>query len=464
MASDPDGSRMLLPFLGALPDSSAGNWVLNLMILILLTLLGAFFASAETAILSLPENKIRKMAESGHKRAGKIVRMTQKSGHFLSTLRAGLTLTGFLAAAAAAQSFCDPLIRLLNSLLPTVPMGIHTTVSLLLITLLLTLFYLVFGDMLPRKLAVQDAEKTAFSLIGALEFVAALLTPLLWVTSALTHAVVRLFGMDPNAGEQTVTEEKILMMVDAGEEKGVIEESAKDMIEGIFEFDDTFANEVMTHRTDVTALEGTATLHEAVDLALASGFSRIPVYDEDLDTILGILYAKDLLKYFGTPDDPDRTIDSIVRPALFVPEGKKCSELFAEMTENKTQIAVIVDEYGGTEGIVTMEDLVESIVGNIQDEYDNEEEEISQLSENAFTLEGTAGIDEVSELAGVEIPEGDYDTIAGFMVARLGRIPKAGEHPKLEIGNASLSVEQVEDRRISKILLVKNKEAETESR
>jgi len=464
MASDPDGSQMLLPFLETLPDVSAGNWVLNLMILILLTLLGAFFASAEIAILSLPENKIRKMSEGGHKRALKIARMTRNSGRFLATIRAGLTLTGFLAAVTAAWSFSHPLARWLNSLLPAVPMGIAQTVSLLLVTLLLTLFYLVFGDMIPRKLAVQNAEKTAFALIGALEFAELLLTPLLWVTSALTRVVVRLFGIDPNAGEQTVTEEKILMMVDAGEEKGVIEESAKDMIEGIFEFDDTFANEVMTHRTDVTALEGTATLHEAVALALASGFSRIPVYDEDLDTILGILYAKDLLKYFGTPDNPDRTIDSIVRPALFVPEGKKCSELFAEMTENKTQIAVIVDEYGGTEGIVTMEDLVESIVGNIQDEYDNEEEEISQLSENAFTLEGTADIDEVSELAGVELPEGDYDTIAGFMVSRLGRIPKAGEHPKIEIGTVSLSVEQVEDRRISKILLVKNKEAEPESR
>ncbi len=464
MAPDPDGG-FLLPLFTVTPQPApAGNWFVQILILILLIFVNAFFAASEIAIISLNDNKIKRLAEDGHKRAAKILRMTKNSSNFLATIQVGVTLAGFLTSATAAQSFSGSFADALFSLFPGVPYGVLTTVSTILITIVLAYFNLVLGELVPKKIALQKAEKLSFAVIGVLEFIAKVTRPFIKLLSASTNLIVRLFGIDPNAHEQTVTEEEILMLVDAGEEKGVIEGSAKDMIAGIFEFDDTLANEVMTHRTDVTALENTSTLQEAVELAISSGYSRIPVYEEDLDTVLGILYVKDLLKYVGNAVTPDVTLESIMRPALFVPEGKKCSELFAEMTDNKTQIAVIVDEYGGTEGLVTMEDLVESIVGNIQDEYDHEEEEISQLSENAFTLEGTTGIDEVADLAGVDFPEGDYDTIAGFMVDRLGRIPKPGEHPKVEFGSVSLSVERVEDRRISKILLVKNASTEPETK
>lgn len=457
MAPEPDGS-FLLPLLTATPGiEHGGNWILQIFILLLLIFVNAFFSASEIAIISLNDNKIRKLAEDGHKRAAKVLRLTKNSSNFLATIQVGVTFAGFLTSATAAQSFSGSLSAVFMSIAPGVSIGMVQTISTILITIILAFFNLVLGELVPKRIALQKAEKLSFAVIGTLEFISKIFKPFIRLLSAATNLILKMFGVDPNTHEQIITEEEILMLVDAGEEKGVIEESAKDMIANIFEFDDTLANEVMTHRTDVTALECTDSLQEAVDLAISSGYSRIPVYEEDLDTILGILYVKDLLKYVGSPVVPEMTVQAIMRPALFVPEGKKCSALFAEMTENHTQIAIIADEYGGTEGLVTMEDLVEAIVGNIQDEYDNEEEDISQVSENAFTVEGTTDIDEVSDLTGVEFPEGDYDTIAGFMVSRLGRIPMPGEHPRVEFGSISLSVEQVEDRRISKILLVKNK-------
>jgi putative hemolysin len=212
----------------------------------------------------------------------------------------------------------------------------------------------------------------------------------------------------------------------------------------------------MTHRTDVAAVEDTNSIQNVVQLAIEEGYSRIPVYQEDLDTILGVVYVKDLLKYVGSQVNKEMKITDIMRPAYFVPETKHCSELFAEMTERKTQIAIIVDEYGGTEGIITMEDLLEAIVGNIQDEYDHEEQEIFKVSENTFTVDGSTAIDEISSLVGIDLPEGDYDTIAGFVVEMLGRIPKPGEHPSISFENLDITVEDVEDRRITKLLIIKN--------
>lgn len=245
------------------------------------------------------------------------------------------------------------------------------------------------------------------------------------------------------------------MMVDAGEEKGVIGENAKDMISNIFDFSDTTVVEVMTHRTDIHAVEDTSSVQDVVHLSMKEGCSRIPVYHEDLDTVVGILYVKDLLRFVVPEASPNVPITQLMRPAYFIPEGKKCSDLFKEMTERKVQIAIIVDEYGGTEGLITMEDLLESIVGNIQDEYDHEEEEIRKLAENKFTVDGVTPIDEIEDLVGVELPETEYDTIAGLMMERLGRVPSPGEHPSVTIPPLTLTVGAVSDRRITKILIEK---------
>lgn len=438
----------------AVQTAESSSVILPILLLMILILVNAFFAASEIAIITLNDNRVKKMAEEGNKKAKRILKLTKDSSRFLATIQVGVTLAGFLTSAAAAQTFAGKLAGLF-SFLP-IPYDVLSGISTVLVTLVLSYFSLIFGELVPKKIAMQRAEKLAFRFVGVLRWVSAAFHPFISFLTHSTNLVLRLMGFDPHQNEQTVTEEEILMMVDQGEEKGVIGESAKDMISNIFDFSDSTVDEVMTHRTDVSAVEDTATIQDVVNLSIEEGFSRIPVYHEDLDTILGIVYVKDLLQYVGKEARQDTPITGLMRTAYFVPETKRCSQLFTEMTERKVQIAIIVDEYGGTEGIITMEDLLESIVGNIQDEYDHEEEEIFQVGDNKFTVDGTTPIDEISDLVGVEIPEGDYDTIAGFMVEQLGRIPKPEEHPSIDFDRLTLTVMAVDDRRIAKLLIEKH--------
>ena len=266
------------------------------------------------------------------------------------------------------------------------------------------------------------------------------------------NKILKLFGHNML---EKVTQQDIMLMLLAVKEKGVIEASTYSMIKNIFEFDDLTAAEVMTHRTDMTAIEDSDPLQDAVDVFIETGYSRIPVYHEDIDNIVGLLYAKDLLRYVCGDIPEGLKLTDIKREAFYVPKTKNCSELFAEMTANKVQLAVVVDEYGGTEGLITMEDLIESIVGNIQDEYDNEEEEIHKVAENKFTVDGATPIDEIEDLVGVKLPETDYDTIAGLMMEYLGRVPTPDEHPSVQIPPLTLTVVTVEERRIAKISIEK---------
>lgn len=256
-----------------------------------------------------------------------------------------------------------------------------------------------------------------------------------------------------------ITEEEILSMIDEGEESGNIEKKEKSRIENIFDFSDRSVSEIMTHRIDITALEDTASLDESVKLAIDSGRSRIPVYHEDIDNIIGVLYVKDLLRYACGGDSKDFNLTKIVRSVPFVPTSKNCEKLFALMTEQKVQMAVVVDEYGGTEGLITLEDLVELILGNIQDEFDNEDESIKQLGVNAYSVDGTVAIEKIEELLDVELdaPE-DCDTLAAFILEHLGRIPQAGEKPVVNLKNVTFTVSEIDERRISKVLVVKNKD------
>ena len=456
MPPDPEGnSLLLLQAAPAASDFSGGTLAIQIVLLLVLILLNAFFAMSEIAIVTLNDNKIRKMAEDGHKGAAKVLKLTKNNSRFLSTIQIGVTLSGFLTSASAAQTFAGKLAGWFVGLVPSVPFGIAEPVATVVVTLILSYFSLVLGELVPKKIAMQRAEEISFKVAGILNGVALVFSPFIRFLSASTNLVIRLLGFDPNASEENVTEEEILMMVDVGEEKGVIEGSAKDMIANIFDFDDIAVNELMTHRTDMTAVEDISPVNEAVNLAIAKGYSRIPVYHEDIDDIVGVVYVKDLLKYVCSEMPAETKLTDIMRTATFIPETKKCSELFAEMTASKNQMAIIVEEYGGTEGLITMEDLVEAIVGNIQDEYDQEEDEIRQVNDNTFTVDGTTSIDEISELSGIELPEGEYDTIAGLLVENLGRIPRSGEHPSIAIDHVRFTVDEVEDRRITRILIVK---------
>lgn len=423
-----------------------------LFAVVILTLLNAFFAMSEIAIITLNDTKIRKLAEGGHKAASKVVKLTKDSSGFLATIQVGVTLAGFMSSAFAASTFAGYLQPVFVKL--GMNPSLASTLATIIITIILSFFTLVFGELVPKKIGMQRAERISYRIVDILLFIGKIFKPFVWLLSVTTNGVTRLIGLDPFAEEETMTEEEILMMVDVGGEKGVIEETERDMIANIFEFGDTTASEVMTHRTEIAAVENTETVADIVRLAMDEGFSRIPVYEEDIDTILGVVYVKDLLKYVVQGDSSNISVTELMRPVYFIPESKRLDNLFSEMTEKKVQMAIVVDEYGGTAGIITMEDLIESILGSIQDEYDDEDEEIAQVSDNCFTVDGTTLIDEVSDLIGVELPEGDYDTIAGYIVTSLERIPDEDEHPAVTFGPATFTVEEVEDRRISRIMII----------
>ena len=433
------------------PDPAVLFW--QIVLLFALILVNAFFAMSEIAIISLNDNKIEHMAEEGHKKARQVVKLTKNSSNFLSTIQIGVTLAGFLTSASASQSFVTMLSGAIGriSFMTGVSKGFISGLSLVLITIVTSYFSLVLGELAPKKIAMSRPEKISFRVVGILLAVQKLTIPFVKVLSVSTNAVVRLFGIDPHADQESVTEEEIRMMVDVGEEKGVIEDVQKEMINNIFEFDDLDAGDIMTHRTDMVAIDADDPLEDVVRLSVEEGRSRIPVYEEDPDNIIGVIYIKDLLPFVGHQLPKETTLRSIMREAYYIPETKKCGDLFTEMTETRTQIAIVVDEYGGTAGLVTIEDLLESIVGNIQDEYDDEEEEISKINENTFTIDGTTFIDEVDELVGTHIPEGDYDTLAGFLISRLGYLPKDGELTEVDFENLHFTVLNVEDRRIGKV-------------
>ena len=433
------------------PDPATGI-IWQLVLLFALILVNAFFAMSEIAIISLNDNKIEHLAEEGHKKARQVMKLTKNSSNFLSTIQIGVTLAGFLTSASASQSF----VEMLSGTLKKIPLfsdnlGFVKGLSVVLITIVTSYFSLVLGELAPKKIAMANPEKISYRVVGVLLFVQKVTIPFVKILSVSTNAVVRLFGIDPHADPESVTEEEIRMMVDVGEEKGVIEDVQKEMINNIFEFDDLDAGDIMTHRTDMVAIDADDPLEDVVRLSVEEGRSRIPVYEEDPDNIIGVIYIKDLLPYVGHQLPKETTLRSIMREAYYIPETKKCGDLFTEMTETRTQIAIVVDEYGGTAGLVTIEDLLESIVGNIQDEYDDEEEEISKINENTFTIDGTTFIDEVDELVGTEIPEGDYDTLAGFLISRLGYLPKDGEMNEVDYENLHFTVLNVEDRRIGKV-------------
>ncbi len=437
-----------------MPDDP-GNLILKLILLLVLILVNAFFAMSEIAIISLNDMKLQKMADDGNQKAKRVLKLTSNPSNFLSSIQIGVTLAGFLTSASAAENFSEPLSQIFAVWFPSLPISLLEGIALVLVTLVISFFSLVLGELAPKRIAMQRAEKISFSVIGILSFVMAFFKPLIKILSFSTNLIVRILGFDPNASEEVVTEEEIRMLVDAGEEKGVIEESQKEMINNIFEFDDIVAADVMTHRTDIEAIEIGDDLSEIIEMATKAGYSRIPVYEEELDNIKGIIYVKDLLKYVGRTIPKSVKISSLMRPAFFFPESKRCGDLFNEMTEQHLQMVFICDEYGGVAGIVTIEDLLEAIVGNMQDEYDNEEEEITQVNETTFNLDGTIDIEEVEELLDITLPRGEFDTLGGFIMSEIGRIPQEDEKPIIVYEGFSFTVEEVNERRIERIVAVR---------
>lgn len=422
------------------------SWIVPL---IALFVLGFLISLCEYAFSLSSQGKLKKQAEEGNKKAERVLRLLRPSVHLNMSLQTWGMLCWLFAGAFTLWGFQGRLAKVFP---PEFAAASLLSGVILLVALAFLLLALV--RLTPKRIAAREPQKLAMALAPAAGVLCGLATPLRLLLSGVSSLLARLFGFtarDPNAG---VTEEEILLMVDAGQEKGVLEESQKEMISNIFEFEDLTAGDIMTHRTDILGIEVGASLQEAVRIALLEGYSRIPVYEENIDSIIGILYSKDLLRLVGRESKGDFRIRSYMRPALYVPESNRCSELFKTFTTTKTQMAVVVDEYGGTSGLVTMEDLLEEIVGNIQDEYDNDEVEIVPIGENTYVIDGLTGLDDVGDLLHLSFEEEDEsesDTLGGFIINRIGRIPSRGDRVVITHQGFRFTVLSVKDRRILKV-------------
>ena len=432
----------------------------QLIILVILILLNAYFAASEIAFISLNDAKIEKQAKEGNKKAKQIEKMLKEPSKFLATIQIGITLAGFLSSAFASETFADMLAPVLNSWIPAVSIGIWKSISIIIITIILSFFTLVFGELVPKRLAMKHYEKISFATIGVIRAISIITAPFVKLLTVVTNAISRIFGVGENE-EETVTEEEIKMMVNQGEEKGTIEESEKELINNVFEFNDITVSEIMRHRKDIFAVDMRISNEELLDELSQEEYrySRIPVYEETIDEIKGILYVKDILKNIKKKNFK---VKNLIKEAYFVSQNRLINEVFKELQKNKMQIAIVVDEYGGTAGLVTMEDILEELVGDIYDEYDEEEKEYEKIDENTYILSGSLPIYDVNKLLDAGIPEGDYDTLSGFLQEELGRIPEDEEKPVIETEKVTYKIEEYEDKRILKVKACKNNKIETE--
>lgn len=426
---------------------------IEILVLVLLIVLNGFFAASEIALISLNDNKLRMMSnEKNKKKIALLKRLLSEPGRFLATIQIGITLGGTLSSAFASESFSDRLVDLIKQTGVPVPDTVLKSLSMILISLVLSYFSLVIGELVPKRLAMKKEEAISMFAVRPLHTLSVITYPVVKLLNISTNLVVRLFGIDPDADEEEVTEEEIRMMVDVGEEKGAIQENEREMINNIFDFDNKTAMDIMTHRTDIVALSVNANLDEVSSLLNKEKYTRIPVYEENIDNIVGILHVKDLIQYIGCDKSTNSfDLSKLIRQPYNVPWSKKTDELFSELQKNKNHIAVIVDEYGGTAGIVTIEDLVEEIVGNIFDEYDEEEKDFEKLDESTYMVNGSADLENLNQWIDAELPEDEYDTLSGFVISQLGRIPNYDEKPEIEFNGLVFKVEEVSEKRIEKV-------------
>lgn len=433
----------------------------QLIFLVILILLNAYFAATEIAFISLNDAKIEKKAKEGNKKAKQIQKMLKNPSKFLATIQIGITLAGFLSSAFASDAFAGMLAPKLNELMPFISINVWQNISIVIITIILSFFTLVFGELVPKRLAMKYYEKISYATIGVIKAISVITAPFVKLLTWATNIVSKIFGVGEQE-EEIVTEEEIKMMVDQGEEKGSIEENEKELINNVFEFNDIVASEIMTHRTDMYAIEIEQDLYEILDEIDEYKYSRIPVYRDSIDNIEGILFLKDILKSVSMRKKIK--IADIIREAYFVPETKPIDEIFKELQANKMQMAIVVDEYGGTAGVLTMEDILEELVGNIFDEYDDIEFEYKKLDENTYLIDGSISLYELKKILNVELPEGDYETLSGYLIEKLGRLPEEGEYPVIEDEKLTCKIQEYEDKRIRWVKVCKNKQEINENK
>ena len=428
-------------------DPEPMSLVSQFILILVLTLLNAFFASAEMAIVSVNRNRIKMLADDGNKKASLLVDLLEEPNKFLSTIQVGITLAGFFSSASAATGISEVIGASLSQL--GIPYA--QSISLVVITIILSYFTLVFGELVPKRIALQKSEQMAMLSVRPIVFVFKFAKPFVKLLSLSTNVLLRVIGMSDTDLEEKVSREEIKSLVDAGEEYGVINQIEKEMINSIFDFDDKLAKEVMTPRTEVYMIN--IKLPLSIEELLEENYSRIPVYEGDMDNIIGILYLKDFLHEAYQVGFENVDIKKLLHRPYFVPECKNIDQLFKELQKSKNHLAVLIDEYGGFSGIVTIEDLIEEVMGDINDEYDDDDPVIRKIDNDTYIVNGLISIKELNDKLQLNLDEEteDYDTLGGFLINQIDYIPSEPEECMVEYENLVFKIECVKDKRIEMV-------------
>ncbi|MCL5109010.1 MAG: hemolysin family protein [Chloroflexi bacterium] len=426
--------------------------LLEIGLIVLLIVLNGFLAASEIAIVSVRKPRVKQLADEGSRAARAVLRLSDNMSRFLATIQVGVTISGFFASAVGAVSLSAVLAQSLRDSGVSFLAQAADPIALIVVTLLISYVTLIFGELVPKNLGLSFAESWSLRSASLVELFGKLAAPVVSLLTLSTNAILGIFGLRQRAMIAHVTEDEIISMVDAGEEEGVIQTFEREMIRGVFDFGDTVVREVMVPRIDVVALDRSTPVQMALETFLRLGFSRLPVYKGSIDEIVGVLYAKDLLRYFSGEHKPEGIV-ALARPPIFVPETKRLSELFKELQQSRTHMAIVVDEYGGTAGLVTMEDMLEEIVGEIRDEYDLEESRLVILSPDEVLVNGLVSVGDLEDTLEVRLEVEGVDTVAGLVYSTLGRIPVPGD--RVELGELTLTVESVSGRRIRQVRVVR---------
>ncbi|MCL1804084.1 MAG: hemolysin family protein [Eubacteriaceae bacterium] len=436
------------------PDPDPLIW--QLLPQLFLVMLNAVFACAEIAVISINSTKLERLSEAGNIRAKRLMALTSQPANFLATIQVGITLAGFFGSAFAADNFASRLMNWFATIGVKLPMPILNTVSIAVITLALSYITLVFGELVPKRIAMKRAQAIGLGMSSAIYFLSKMLSPLVWFLTISTNGVLRLLGIDPNAESEQVTEEEIRIMVDAGSDKGAIDTQEKEFIHNLFDFDDLTAEKIMTHRIDVAMLWVEENDEEWERTIQESRYSIYPVCEESKDNVIGVLNIRD---YFRLKDKSRESImQNAVKPAQFVPESVSADVLLRNMRKNHNHFAIIVDEYGGMSGIVTINDLLEQLVGDLDDNSNEIEKKplIEPIDSSTWSICGIAPINEAAKAIGVELPCEEYDTFAGFVLSLLGCIPENGTTPEVDEYGLNIRVTSVQGHRIETAIVCKS--------
>lgn len=434
-----------------------------LLLQVALIFLNAVFAGAEIAVISINDAKLAQMTANGNKRAKRLSKLTSQPAKFLATIQVAITLSGFLASAFAAENFSDKLVALVIRLGLRADPELLDTAAVILITLVLSYFTLVFGELLPKQIAMKKSEKMALGLSGFVWFISKVFAPVVWLLTASTNGLLRLIGIDPNAKDDEVTEEEIKMMVDAGSESGTIDETEKEIIKNVFEFDDLSASDIAVHRTEIALLWLEESVEDWHNTIAQTKFSRYPLCDGSVDKVCGILNAREYLVL--EDKSKENVLKNAVRPAYFVPESVKADVLFKNMKAKKESFAVVLDEYGGTTGIIAMKDIVKCIIGDIVSEAEPEivEPTVEKIGDDLWLVNGNVKTDIIAEAIGVVLDDGESDTLSGYVLGLHGNIPSDGESFDLETEELYIKVLEIKEHIVERAEILVKPESKKEN-